>query len=359
MAQVDLDRARAVLAESKDFYIPSAAASAGVGKGVGAPLSPPVIFSVAAQSLVFSFSQRDYIRAGHSGVRSAELALDVARTDVSEDTINTYLALDNAQRRHRVQAEAFGIASRLVEIVDERFAAGLDAHTELIRAKRTAMQIHLQELQAEDETASNQEHLAALTGLPATGWQTVPESIPELHLPSDPAAADLRDPNVATGTSAAFASAQARQYTARGDQRALRHPQVNFSAQYSRLSDAFNTYDIYYPGFFQQFVNGQPTGPRNSANSLSAGIEISLPLVDTRSAGAAAAPLGPSAAPATSPALPVTVGAEPASTAPDSSAVPAGSSPAPVPTTGSVPSALPSSPVTVPPAPAPPNVPHR
>ena len=275
VAQVELHRARAVLSESKDFFIPSAAATAGVGKGVGAPLSPPVVFSVGAQSLVFSFSQRDYIRAGRSGVRSAELALDVARTDVSEDAINTYLALDNAQRRQRAQVEAFAIANRLVEIVGDRFAAGVDNHTELIRTKRTAMQIHLQELQAEDEIAANQEHLAALTGLPAKGWQTVPESIPELHLPADPTSANLSDPNIATGTSAAFASAQARQYTARGDERALRHPQVNFSAQYSRLSDAFNTYDIYYPGFF-----GPPNGPQNSANSLSAGIQITLPLVD-------------------------------------------------------------------------------
>lgn len=280
IAQVDLDRARAVLSESREYFVPSASATAGVGKGVGAPLSPPVIFSVGAQSLVFSFSQRDYIRAGHSGVTSAELALDVARTDVSEDTINTYLALDNAQRRGRAQAEALAIANRLSEIVGDRFAAGVDSHAELVRVKRTAAQIQLQQLQAEDEIASNQEHLAALTGLPATGWQTVPESIPELHLPDDPQAANLRDPNVATGMSAAFASAQARQYTARGDERALRHPQVSFSAQYSRLSDAFNTYDIYYPGFFQQLVNGEPTGARNSANSLSAGIQITLPLVD-------------------------------------------------------------------------------
>ena len=280
VAQVDLDRARAVLSESREYFVPAASATAGVGKGIGAPLSPPVIFSVAAQSLVFSFSQRDYIRAGRSGLKSAELALDVARTDVSEDTINTYLALDNAQRRQRAQVEAFAIANRLVEIVGDRFAAGVDPHTELVRVKRTAAQIQLQQLQAEDEIASNQEHLAALTGLPATGWQTVSESIPELNLPQDPTAANLRDPNITTGTSAAFASAQARYYTARGDQRALMRPQVNFSAQYSRLSDAFNTYDIYYPGFFQQLVNGEPTGARNSANSLSAGIQITLPLVD-------------------------------------------------------------------------------
>ena len=210
IAQSDLDHARAVLSETKDFYIPSIAANAGVGKGVGAPLSPPVVFGIAAQSLVFNFSQPDYIRAARAGLHAAELALSVARTDVSEDMINTYLALDNAQQRRRVQTDAQGLADRLVAIVQDRFAAGVDPHIELTRSKRTAAQIRLQELQVEDEIASDQEHLAALTGLNASGWQTVPDSIPALHLPAPPSTSAPNDPNRLQGISAAFSSARAK-----------------------------------------------------------------------------------------------------------------------------------------------------
>ena len=274
IAQSDLDRARAVLSETKDYYVPAVATNAGVGREVGAPLGPPVVFSIAAQSLVFNFSQPDYIRAARAGLASAQLALGVARTDVSEDTINTYLALDNALQRRKVQTDALSIANRLVTIVQDRYDAGVDPHIELTRAERTAAQIGLQVLQVEDEIASNQEHLAALTGLPATGWQTVHGSIPALQLPAPPAASAPDDPNKLQGISAAFASARAKQYTARGDRRALGSPQFSFSANYSRISDAFTSYDIYYPGF------PGPPGKPNSFNSLSAGVQLSLPILD-------------------------------------------------------------------------------
>lgn len=277
IAQVDLDRAKAVLGEVKSAYVPAASANAGVGRASGAPLSPPVIFSVSAQSLIFSFSQPDYIRAAHSGLYSAQLALDVARTDVSEDTINTYLALDNVDRRRQIEAEEAGFAAKLVEIVANRYAAGVDPHIELTRAKRTEAQIKLQLLQLTDEVANNREHLALLTALPATGWKTVPESVPDIELPSQitPGASD--DPTRLQGISAAFATARARQYTARGDQRALHTPQFSFSANFSQLSDAFSSYDTYYPGFHQD-LNAPFTV--HSFRSLSAGVQLSLPILD-------------------------------------------------------------------------------
>ena len=99
IAEADLRRANAVLSESRDVFVPAISVSGGVGSATGAPLSPPVVFSVAAQSLVYSFSQPDYIRAAHAGVHSAQLALDVARTDIAEDVTTTYLSLGNAEER--------------------------------------------------------------------------------------------------------------------------------------------------------------------------------------------------------------------------------------------------------------------
>src|SRR5882762_921247 len=55
MAQADVKKARAALSETKDAFIPIVDSTAGVGKSSGPPLAVPVVFSVAAQSLVFNF----------------------------------------------------------------------------------------------------------------------------------------------------------------------------------------------------------------------------------------------------------------------------------------------------------------
>ncbi len=286
IAEADLTRAKAILAQTKDAFIPSVTATAGVGRATGAPLSAPVILGVAAQSLVYNFAQPDYIRAAHAGVESAQLALEVARSDVAEDATNSYVALDNALQRRAVQQDALTIANRLVAIEQDRFNAGVDPHIELTQARRTAAQIRLQELLVEDEIADRTTHLAALTGLPRAGWQTVHDSIPTFAKPSAPESPEgptPSDPKKYEGISAAFATARSRQYTAEGDRRYLLRPQLSFSAQYSRLDDAFTSYDFYYPGFRERVtcnpvctVNGQ----LNSFNSLSLGVQLSVPLID-------------------------------------------------------------------------------
>ena len=269
LAQTDVTHAKAVLAETKEVYVPVVATTAGVGKSTGAPLEPPVVFSIAAQSLVFSFSQRDYVRAAHSGLASAELSLEVARTDVAEDAVTTYVTLDNALARRAVQAQALAIASRLVSIVEDRFNAGVDPHIELTKARHTEAQIRLQQLLVEDEIANQTEHLARITGLPsAGGLQTQPASIPAMPPPRP---ADRAAEQRTQGTSAAFAAAQAKEYTAHGDRRYILHPQLSFSANYSRISTAFTTYSEYYPQFGKS---------GNSLNSLGVGIQITLPLLD-------------------------------------------------------------------------------
>ncbi len=283
IAQADLNRADAVLSEAHDVYVPAVSASGGVGSATGAPLSPPVVFTVAAQSLVYNFSQPDYIRAAHAGVNAAQLALGVARTDVAEDVTSTYVSLDNALGRRRVLNDALDIANRLVSIVNDRFALGVDPHIEVTKAHRTAAQIHLQALLADDEIAGDADHLAALTGLPVAGWTTDPHSIPPLELPSVANAAAREDATTAGDTSAAFESARAKQLTAHGESRYLLHPQVSFSAQFSKLSDAFTTYDLYYPGFRERIICNPvcvDSGKQNSFNSLSVAVQLTLPLLD-------------------------------------------------------------------------------
>ena len=62
-AQADLRKAMAARGEVKDAYVPAVSTEAGYGQSTGAPLGVPVVFSVSSQSLVFSFSQRDYLRS--------------------------------------------------------------------------------------------------------------------------------------------------------------------------------------------------------------------------------------------------------------------------------------------------------
>ena len=226
---------------------------------------------MAAQSLVYSAAQSDYIRAARAGMEAAQFALDAARNDVAEDVATTYVTLDSALERRAVQGEAFSFAGRLVRIAQERFDAGVDQHLELTKAKRTEAQIHLQELLVEDEIATQTEHLARLTGMPARALRTVHGSIPVMQLPVPPGLLEISDAAHLTGTSAAFSAARAKQFTAHGETRYLLRPQVAFAANYARISTAFTNYEQYYPRFGAN---------NNSFNSLSLGVQLTVPILD-------------------------------------------------------------------------------
>jgi outer membrane protein TolC len=271
-AQADLAKAKAAHGEAVDAYIPQVVSTAGYGKGTGAPLSVPVIFSISANSLVFSYSQKDYIRSAKSSMDAAEHSLHAVETEVVEDTTNTYLALDNAAERKAVLGEELGYADKLVEVTGDRITAGVDPKVELPRSRRTSTQIRLASLLVEDEIAANRAHLATLTGLPPEGLTTDRSSIPVFTPP-----APVADSGVAPdseGIKAAYATAQAKQYAAIGDHRYLLRPNVSLGSNYSRVDAGLSSYASYYPRFA-----GTPDAP-NSNNSLSFGLQINLPLLD-------------------------------------------------------------------------------
>ena len=143
VAQADLAKATASREEARDAYIPVISTQAGYGQATGAPLNVPVIFNIGAQSLVFSFSQRDYMRSASEGVKAAELVLHSTQVEVVEDVTNVYLALDSNLERQQVLRESLGVADRLVTVTTDRIAAGVDAKVELPRSRRTATQLRL------------------------------------------------------------------------------------------------------------------------------------------------------------------------------------------------------------------------
>jgi len=264
MAQADVDKARAAMQQLRDAYIPSVVGGSGVGPpSYGFPLGQPSIFNVTSQSLVFSYSQRDYLRAAQAALDAASLNLKDVREGVAEDTAVTYLALDRDMQRQTALQEQQGFADRLVSIVQERLGAGQDTPIDLTTSRLTAAQIRLTRLRAEDETIADQAHLARLIGLPAQALGTTSSSVPAFPSTST----DLAGTTLITSPAveSAYATARSKQETAFGEARYLWRPQIYFEGQYSRFAKYTNIQDYYFR--FQQ-------------NNAAAGVQITIPVYD-------------------------------------------------------------------------------
>jgi outer membrane protein TolC len=265
MAQSDVDKARAALAQLRDAYIPNVVGGSGIGPpSYGFPLGQPSLFNITSQSLVFSYSQRDYIRAARAAIEAATDTLKDVREGVAEDTAVTYLALDRDLQRQAALREQQGYADRLVSIVQQRLDAGQDTPIDLTAAKLSAAEIRLSLLRADDETANDQAHLARLIGLPPQGLSTSSGSVPAFDAPSSP---DQTTGALATSPAvlSAYANAHAKQETAFAESRYLWRPQIAFAGQYSRFAE-FNNYQNYYLNFQQ--------------NNAGVGVQITLPVFD-------------------------------------------------------------------------------
>jgi outer membrane protein TolC len=263
MAQADVDKALATFQQLRDAYIPNIVGGSGVGPpSYGFPLGQPSIFNITSQSLVFSYSQRDYMRAASAALDAAKLNLKDAREAVAEDTAVTYLSLNRDLQREAALRDQQGFADRLVAIVQQRLDAGQDTPIDLTTSRLSAAQIKLARLRAEDETAYDKAHLARLIGLPMQGITTANESVPPF-----PAASDLNDSALMTSPAvdSAYAVARSKRQTAFGDSRYLWRPQVYFEGQYSRFAKYTNIQDYYFR--FQQ-------------NNAAVGVQITIPVYD-------------------------------------------------------------------------------
>ncbi len=263
MAQADVDKALATMQQLRDAYIPNIVGGSGIGPpSYGFPLGQPSIFNITSQSLVFSYSQRDYMRAASAALDAAKLNLKDAREAVAEDTAITYLSLNRDLQREAALRDQQGYADRLVAIVEQRLDAGQDTPIELTTARLAAAQIKLARLRAEDDTAFDKAHLARLIGLPMQGITTANESVPPFPVASDiNGSALLSSPAV----DSAYAIARSKRETAFGDARYLWRPQIYFEGQYSRFAKYTNIQDYYFR--FQQ-------------NNAAAGVQITIPVYD-------------------------------------------------------------------------------
>jgi outer membrane protein TolC len=264
MAQADVDKARAAVQELRDAYVPAVVGGSALGPpSYGFPLGTPSIFTITAQSLVFSYSHRDYIRSAQAALDAANLALSDVRQAVAEDTALTYVALDRDRQRQAALHDEAGFANHLIVIVQERLDAGQDTAINLTSARLSDAQIRLAKLRADDDADIDQGHLAQLIGLPARGLSISNDSVPPFVAPQPdiPGSPQATSPAVES----AYAIARSKREIAFGDARYLLRPQISFAGTYERFAE-FNNFQLYYSHFQQ--------------NNAAVGVQISLPLFD-------------------------------------------------------------------------------
>lgn len=266
LAAADVQRATASLAETKDAYIPSFVVGANPGPpSIGYPLGEPSLFNLQSQSLVYSFSQPDYIRAAHNALKAAQLSLNDSRDQVTLDSALAYIQLDTDIREIASLDNEKADADHLASIEHDRLYAGVDSRMDLTKAEITSAQVDIKRLHIQDDAADQRQKLAHLTGLPATSFIPDSKSIPPIpdFLNGDSLAAQAAASNA--GIQAADANAMSKLELAYGDKKQNYRPQFAFGAQYSRFA-SFENYSTYYKNF--------------SNNNFGAAIQITFPLFD-------------------------------------------------------------------------------
>ena len=126
LAQADLQRAQAALAQTQDAYIPNFAIGSMVGYSHGFPTGQPSVGSASMQSLVFSYSQRQYVKAARAGIDAANLSLKDAREQTALDASTAYIELDTVNRELEAARQQESFSARLVQIEQQRVEAGVD-----------------------------------------------------------------------------------------------------------------------------------------------------------------------------------------------------------------------------------------
>jgi outer membrane protein TolC len=270
LASADLRKANAVLDQAKDVYIPNLVLGSSIGPpSIGFTFSQPSVANATMQSLFFSFPQRHYVEAARQGIEAATLNLKDAKEQAALDASSAYVELDTVSQELAVSQQQNEYADRLVQIEEERQAAGVDPRSDVLQARLTLAQLKLKRIHLQSRATTLIGQLAALTGLSATAIQTQHGSIPEVPAIAvqEPLGAN---PLTVAGVDAARAQAAAKQAQARGDDVATKYwPLIAFGAQYNRDATSLGNYNTYFS-----------TTRKFKADNFSAGFNIQIPVFD-------------------------------------------------------------------------------
>jgi outer membrane protein TolC len=261
LAQADVQKAQAALAQTNDAYIPNFVIGSQIGYSHGFPTGQPSVGSATMQSLVFSYSQRQYSKAARTGVEAANLSLKDATEQVALDAGTAYIELDTVIRELEAARQQQSFAADLFKIEAQRAEAGVDSNLELLQTRLRVAELKLQTSHLETRAATLAKQVSVLTGLPVASILPDHASIPEI-----PAITADQAPRTLPGIESAAALARSKQLEAKGDDMAWRRPQIGFGAVYNYDSNELNSYSTYYKNF--------------TPNNISFGLQISVPFFD-------------------------------------------------------------------------------
>ena len=261
LANADVKKAEAALAQTQDAYIPNFVIGSQVGYSHGFPTGQPSVGSATMQSLVFSYSQRQYTKAARAGVEAANLGLKDAREQVALDASTAYIELDTVNSELAAAQQQRSFADALVRIEQERAEAGVDSDLDFLQARLRLAEIKLASRHLETRATTLAKQLSILTGLPVASILTDHGSIPEI-----PAVSGDETPRSLASIQSAAEVARSKQFEAKGDDLAWRRPSIGFGAVYNYDSNELNSYSTYYRNF--------------TPNNVSFGLQISLPFFD-------------------------------------------------------------------------------
>jgi outer membrane protein TolC len=264
LADADVAKARAALAESKDAFVPSLTFGSGLPAfpEIGFTGALPTIWDATVQSMVFSIPQIRYVQAARQGLRAAQLNQKEAREQVALDASTAYIELDTVSTELDAARQQESFAARTVEIEQQRTDSGVDPRSDLLQARLTAAELKLKRLHLETRAATLSKQLSTLTGLPVGSLTPDHASIPEI-----PAVTADETPRLTPGLESAQLVALSRERAAKGDQDRVWFPQIAFGALYNRNTTLLNSIDNYY-------------AQKLPADNFSTGFNIQLPLFD-------------------------------------------------------------------------------
>ena len=243
----DQAHAAASYRELRNSYIPQVSTGAGLGYSYGFPLalegSAPSLFNVTAQSALLNPALRDYVRAAKAESAVASLRSKDERNQIIQDAALSYAELAKWEQRLVRLLETENATNTMQVAVAERVKEGVDSEIEGTKARLSVARIRLRIAEAQGSADVLRERLSRLTGLPAAGIQTDPDSIPAPPAaPESAPAKEVADFN--PSVQAAVEHARAQYLRAQGEHRSL-WPSIDFAAQYALLS-TFNNFQNYY-----------------------------------------------------------------------------------------------------------------
>lgn len=263
LADADVQKAQAALAQTYDAYIPNLVIGSTLGYSHGYPTGQPSVGSASMQSLVLSYSQRQYTKAARAGVEAAKLSLKDAQEQVALEASTTYIELDTVNRELAAARQQQSYAGDLARIEEQRTEAGVDSNLDLLQTRLKVAELKLQIRHLETRATTLTKQLAILTGMPAGSILADHASIPEI-----PAVTGDKTPRTLPGIDAASSLARSKQLQSKGDDLAWRRPQIGFGAVYNYDLNELNNYAKFYaPNTF-------------TPNNVSFGLQISVPFFD-------------------------------------------------------------------------------